>query len=214
MIRIGIVDELKLFRKGFSLLLSQLEEIEVVFQCSNGIELFKKLKVIDVDIIFLEIKMPIMDGFQIASLLNKNYPNIKVLVLSSYNDSYSIARMFKYNVSGFLTKNIAFSRLKIAIKYVYNNGIYYDNQISQIINQSAENKSITEIIISDKEVEIIKLYARQYTVNEIADKLNLSTRTIEKYKETLMQKTGSNNFIGVILFAMRWHYINDSDLQL
>ncbi|WP_368876866.1 response regulator transcription factor, partial [Proteus vulgaris] len=134
MIRIGIVDELKLFRKGFSLLLSQLEEIEVVFQCSNGIELFKKLKVVDVDIIFLEIKMPIMDGFQIASLLNKNYPNIKVLVLSNYNDSYSIARMFKYNVSGFLTKNIAFSRLKIAIKYVYNNGIYYDNQISRIIN--------------------------------------------------------------------------------
>ncbi|WP_010249823.1 response regulator transcription factor [Myroides injenensis] len=213
MIRIAVVDDHKLFRKSFLRLLSQIEDVEVLFDCSNGIELFEKLKTTSVDIVFLDIQMPIMDGYQVASLLEKNHPEIKILVLTSFDDSYSIERMLKYNIAGYLTKNISFSKLKTAIYGAKSDGIYYDNQIQDIVDQIEDQKSSQYVIFSDKEIEIIKLYAMQYTVKQIAEMLNLSTRTIEKYKETLMQKTDSKNFIGVILFAMRWHYIEDSDLN-
>ncbi|WP_353102800.1 response regulator transcription factor [Myroides odoratus] len=213
MIRIAVVDEHKLFRKSFLRLLSQIEDVEVLFDCSNGIELFEKLKTTSVDIVFLDIRMPIMDGYQVASLLEKNHPEIKILVLTSFDDSYSIERMLKYNIAGYLTKNISFSKLKTAIYRAQSDGIYYDNQIQDIVDQIEDQKSSQHVIFSDKEIEIIRLYAMQYTVKQIAEMLNLSTRTIEKYKETLMQKTDSKNFIGVILFAMRWHYIEDSDLN-
>ncbi|MFD0701946.1 response regulator transcription factor [Myroides pelagicus] len=213
MIRIGVVDDHKLFRKSFLRLLSQVEDVEVLFDCSNGIELFERLKTTEIDIVFLDIQMPIMDGYQIANLLEKDYPKIKILILTSFDDSYSIERMLKYNISGYLTKNISFSKLKNAIYAVKSDGLYYDNQIRDIVDQIEDQKTSQQVVLSDKEIEIIRLYAMQYTVKQIAEMLNLSTRTIEKYKETLMQKTDSKNFIGVILYALRWHYIEDSDFK-
>lgn len=213
MIRVCVVDDHKLFRKSLVRLLSQIEEVKVLFDCSNGIQLFEKLEAANVDIIFLDIQMPIIDGYQIAGMLERNYPDIKILVLSSFRDYYSIKRMLKYNIAGYLTKNIAFSKLKAAIFCIYKGGVFYDSRIRLIVDTIEEQKIDQDVILSDKEVEIIKLYARQQTINEIADLLHLSTRTIEKYKETLMQKTDSKNFIGVILFAIRWHYIEDSDLN-
>lgn len=213
MIRVCVVDDHKLFRKSFVRLLSQIVEVKVLFDCSNGIQLFDKLEETNVDIIFLDIQMPIMDGYQVASMLGRNHPNIKILVLSSFRDYYSIKRMLKYNISGYLTKNIAFLKIKAAIFSVYKGGVYYDDRVKQIIDIIEEQKTSQEIVLSDKEIEIIRLYAMQYTINEIADLLHLSTRTIEKYKETLMQKTNSKNFIGVILFALRWHYIKDCDFN-
>lgn len=211
MIRVAIVDDHRLFRQNFSNVFSKLEDIEVLFDCSNGIELLEKLKRISVDIVFLDISMPIMDGYQVASLLEKNHPNIKVLVLTSSYDDCSIKRMLKYNISGYLTKNISFSKLKEAIYCVYKNGVYYDKDVEDTVSKVKEQKDSEEVVFTSKEIEIIKLYALQYTLSEIADKLNLSTRTVEKIKENLMRRTGSSNFIGVILYALRWHYIENID---
>lgn len=211
MIRVAIVDDHRLFRQNFSNVFSKLEDIEVLFDCSNGIELLEKLKRISVDIVFLDISMPIMDGYQVASLLEKNHPNIKVLVLTSSYDDCSIQRMLKYNISGYLTKNISFSKLKEAIYCVYTNGVYYDREVEDTVSKVKEQKDSEEVVFTIKEIEIIKLYALQYTLSEIADKLNLSTRTVEKIKENLMRRTGSSNFIGVILYALRWHYIENID---
>ncbi|MEK6510015.1 response regulator transcription factor [Myroides sp. C4067] len=211
MIRIAIVDDHRLFRQNFSNVFSKIEDIEVLFDCSNGIELLEKLKRISVDIVFLDISMPIMDGYQVASLLEKNHPNVKVFILTSFCDGRSIKRMLKYNISGYLTKNISFSKLKEAIYCVYTNGVYYDIEIQDTVSKVKEQKDSEEVVFTTKEIELIKLYAMQFTLSEIADKLNLSPRTIEKMKENLMDRTGSSNFIGVILYALRWHYIEDID---
>lgn len=211
-IKIGIIDDHKLFRKSFSFLLSQVEGIEVVFQCANGIELFESLKSKKVDILFLDIQMPVMDGFQITHRLNEKYPELRVLILSSFNDSYSIERMLRYNISGYLTKNIELAQLEKAIHSVFNGGVYYDKQIRELVKYVQTQQQTKDVIITDKEVEIIRLFANQYSGREIAKKLNVSIRTIEKHKEILMQKTGASNFIGVIIFAIIRHYITEDDL--
>lgn len=211
-IKIGIVDDHKLFLKSFSFLLSQVEGIEVVFKCTNGIELFESLKIKKVDILFLDIQMPVMDGFQIAHRLNEKYPDLRVLILSSFNDSYSIERMLRYNISGYLTKNIEIAQLEKAIHSVFNGGVYYDKQIRELVKHVQTQQQTKDVTITDKEVEIIRLFANQYNGREIAKKLNVSIRTIEKHKEILMQKTGASNFIGVIIFAIIRHYITEDDL--
>lgn len=211
-IKIGVIDDHKLFRKSFSFLLSQIESVEVVFQCANGIELFESLKAKKVDILFLDIQMPVMDGFQIAHRLNEKYPDLRVLILSSFNDSYSIERMLRYNISGYLTKNIEIAQLEKAIHSVFNGGVYYDKQIRELVKHLQTQQQTKDVTITDKEVEIIRLFANQYNGREIAKKLNVSIRTIEKHKEILMQKTGASNFIGVIIFAITRHYITEDDL--
>ncbi|MDM1461344.1 response regulator transcription factor [Myroides odoratimimus] len=184
-IKIGIIDDHKLFRKSFSFLLSQVEGIEVVFQCANGIELFESLKSKKVDILFLDIQMPVMDGFQIAHRLNEKYPDLRVLILSSFNDSYSIERMLRYNISGYLTKNIEIAQLEKAIHSVFNGGVYYDKQIRELVKHLQTQQQTKDVTITDKEVEIIRLFANQYNGREIAKKLNVSIRTIEKNNEAL-----------------------------
>jgi len=213
MIRVGIVDDHKLFRTSFSLLLSQIEEVEVVFHCANGLTLLELLKSKSIDLLFLDLHMPIMDGYQVAGLLAKHHPLIKVLVLSSSSDFYSIKRILQYPISGYLTKNSSFLALKTAIFSVNQGNVYYDCSVQQLINQLEKHKPMKHLVLSAKEVEIIQLYALQYNIKQIADQLSLSARTIEKYKQILMKKTGAKNFIGVILFAMRWHYIEDQDLD-
>lgn len=212
-IKVGIVDDHKLFRKSFSFLLSQIQDVEVVFQCANGIELFESLKTKKIDILFLDIQMPVMDGFHITHRINETHPELRVLILSSFNDSYSIQRMLKYNISGYLTKNIATGQLEKAIYGVFNGGLYYDSQIRELVKYLQGQEQVKDVIISDKEVEIIRLFAKQYNGREIAKMLNVSIRTIEKHKEILMQKTGASNFIGVIVFAMTRHYLTEEDFN-
>ncbi|MEK6511831.1 response regulator transcription factor [Myroides odoratimimus] len=211
-IRVGIIDDHKLFRMSFALLLSQFDDIEVVFDCSNGIELLEILKTTAIDLVFLDIQMPVMDGYQVVSKLNQSYPELCILILSSFYDLYSIERMLRYNISGYLTKDIDENQLQKAIYCVYDKGIYYDRQIRDTIALACNQRFYEDIIITDKELQIIKLFAKQYSGREIADILNCSLRTIEKQKEILMHKTNSVNFIGVIIFAMLYHYITEEDI--
>lgn len=211
-IRIALVDDHKLFRKSFALLLSQMPNIEVVFHCNNGIELFESLKTSAIDILFLDIQMPVMDGFQVTQRLNEKYPDLRILILTSFNDSYSIERILKYNISGYLTKNSTNKQIEKAIYTAFNAGVYYDSQIREIVKHLQSKHPNKEITISDREVEIIRLFVNQYSGREIAEKLNVSLRTIEKHKEILMQKTQANNFIGVINFAFIRRYLTEDDL--
>lgn len=212
-IKVGIVDDHKLFRTSFGLLLSHLGGIEAVFQCSNGIELLEVLKNTKVDIVLLDIQMPIMDSFELIPILNEKYPKLKIIVLSSFNDSYTIERILEYNIAGYLTKNAGSSQIKKAILNVFEEGVYYDSQIRDIVKCLQNQEYQKEAILTQKEVEIIKLFARQYSGREIAEKLHLSVRTVEKHKENIMQKTGANNFIGVVVYAILRRYIMEDDLM-
>ncbi len=212
-IKIGILDDHVLFRQSFALLLTHLENTKVLFQYSNAHDLLQSTKLTAIDILFLDIQMPVLNGFQVAEILQETHPYLNIIVLSSFNDPHSISRILKYNVSGYLTKSCSINQLKKAIHSVFNGGVYYDSQIKRIVQYLENLEYNLGAILTNKEIEIIKLFAQQYNGREIAEKLHLSFRTIEKHKEILMQKTNSNNFIGVIIFALLNHYISENDLN-
>ncbi|WP_207491567.1 response regulator transcription factor [Myroides marinus] len=213
--RVAIIDDHKLFRKSFELLISQIQGVEVVFMASNGLDLIEVLesKTVVIDLVFLDIQMPKMDGYQTAAILTKKYPEIKILILTSYNDVYSVIRMLDYNIAGYLTKNTKPKDIRNAILTVRESGVYFDKNITTSLKDLDldMNQKPLLVTLSDRELELIKLFAKQYNGREIADKLSISFRTVEKHKEILMQKTQSYNFIGVIMYAFLRHYIDESD---
>lgn len=213
--RVAILDDHKLFRKSFELLISQIQGVEVVFMASNGVDLIEALesKSLVIDLVFLDIQMPKMDGYQTAAILTKKFSEIKILILTSYNDVYSIIRMLDYNIAGYLTKNTEPKDIRNAILTVRESGVYFDKNITTSLKDldlDINQKSLL-VHLSDRELELIKLFAKQYNGREIADKLAISFRTVEKHKEILMQKTQSYNFIGVIMYAFLRHYIDEYD---
>ncbi|MHC5354572.1 response regulator transcription factor [Myroides sp. LJL115] len=212
--KIAIVDDHKLFRKSFELLISPMPGIEVVFNASNGADLIQALesKSIEIDLVFLDIQMPGMNGYDTVAILNEHFPKIKILILTSYNDIYSISRMLEYKIDGYLTKNTDPEDIMKAICIVRDSGVYFDEDILLILAELDSCKEPLFVFLSEREVEVIKLFAQQYGYNEVADELSISPRTVEKHKESLMEKTQSKNFIGVILYAYSTHYLDRSDL--
>lgn len=211
-IKVAIVDDHKLFRNSFELLLVQIPKVEVVCKCSNGLELLQVLETSVIEVIFLDIQMPEMDGYQTSAILSKNYPKIKIIVLTSFSDPYSVSRMLQYPIVGYLTKNTTIKQLRRAILTVNESGVYFDKQLKEIAKDLIGILVQKKVVISERELEIIKLSAKQYNGKEIADKLDISFRTVEKHKENLMLRLDTNNFIGVIMYAFLSHYINENDI--
>lgn len=213
MINVAVVDDHKLFRKTFEILLNQIPNIHVVFQGCNGLELLQKLENTNIDLVFLDLQMPIMDGFQTATRLNRDYPKIKIIILSMLRDSFPIQRVLKSHICGYLTKNVNFKELKKALKVVINGGYYYQNDIRELVTALNTNTQNTEILLTEREIEVVRLYALQYSGKQIADQLAISLRTVEKHKENLMLKVQTKNFIGVIIFALSKHYLMIEEIQ-
>ena len=211
-IKVAIVDDHKLFRKSFELLLVQIPRVEVVCKCSNGLELLQALETLVIEVVFLDIQMPEMDGYQTSAILSKNYPKIKIIVLTSFSDPYSVSRMLQYPIVGYLTKNTTIKQLRRAILTVNESGVYFDKQLKEIAKDLTGILAQKKVVISERELEIIKLSAKQYNGKEVADKLDISFRTVEKHKENLMLRLETNNFIGVIMYAFLSHYINENDI--
>jgi len=207
MLRIAITDDHMLFRKSLKLLINSFENMEVVVGASNGKELLEKLETLSVDILLLDLQMPEMDGFETCRRVNELYPEIKILVLTLLDDAETIREVIKLGVQGYFTKNTDPSELKNAILKLNDDGFYFEKSLTSIIQHilddpSPELKNQHSLIFSEREMQIVSLTLKEYSGTEIAIKLNISPKTVEKHKRNLMGKTGAKNFIGVITFAL------------
>mgnify|MGYP006142323819 CR=1 FL=1 len=220
MIRIAVVDDHQIVRQGLTNILELNNFFKVVFTSENGIDLFEKLEDCNfqVDIILLDLQMPIMDGFETCEKLKKKKPNIKVIILSQLGSKESIKNVLKSGANGYLTKNIDSKSLHNAIERVYKEDFYFDMKLSDVIREAMlikdgllvedVNKKSSERLLSDREIEIVELISREFNTGEIADKLCLNYRTIESHRKRIMTKVGAKNFIGVVIFAIKNGLIN------
>jgi DNA-binding NarL/FixJ family response regulator len=193
MIKIGIVDDHQMFLEGMSSVLSQLENIEVLFTESSAKMALKKIKAKIPDLIITDISMPEMNGIEFIKILNKDFPNIKILVLSMHKNSNHIE-----SIDGYLLKETDKEELIGAI-----NGIVTHNKKYFIDNLYGENDFIfKKTILSNREKEIIKLIAQEYTSEEIADKLFISKHTIESHRKNIFFKLQVKNIAGLIKVAI------------
>ena len=202
-----IVDDHKLFIEGVKLLLNQFDFIQKVHQASNGQEYLEMLETISPNIVLMDINMPIMDGVEATIRTKQLYPDIKIIALSMHDDIDYYTRMTDAGVDGFITKDTNSNELKLAITKVLNNEHYFSQKVLENVILSLNNKNTQKlkevVIFSKREIEILTNMVYGYSNQEIADKLFISHRTVERHKENMYKKTMCKNGICLIVYAIK-----------
>ncbi len=207
MIHIALVDDHGLFRSGIANLLSEFEDLVVDFEAANGKEMKLLLhEHLEVDVILMDINMPFVDGYAAATWIKQEYPNIKILALSMFDEDAAIIRMIRAGAGGYVLKESKPAELYRAIKEIYTNGIYINEMISGKMMRSIQysNPNIEKNnIITPREVEFIQLCVSEMTYKEIADKMNVAPRTVDNYRQSLFDKLELKSRVGLVLYAIR-----------
>lgn len=210
--RLAVVDDHQLFRKGMKSLLEKMDHVEVVTEASNGREFLDQLENQSVDLVFLDLKMPVLDGHHTLLALQKTHPQIKVLFLTMETGNETILRCMEDGAHGFLAKDAHPDEVRKAIKDIQDNGIYMNASTTKVMMKGlSEWKSGSRephVALNDREQLILKGICQQKTTSEIADDLYLSPRTVEGYRRTLLEKTNSKSSVGLVLFAAKMDWLN------
>lgn len=218
MAKLILVDDHVLLRNGLAGLVENLGHT-VMFQADNGADLLARLNADDLpDIILLDINMPGMDGYETSRQLRDLYPAIKVIALTMYDDETSIIRMLKNGVRGYMLKDIHPQVLKNALYEVEERGYYHSEFLSEklmhALAMGEEGKTEIEIAeLTEKEIRFLELSCTELTYKEIAEKMDVSPRTIDGYRDSLFLKLNLKSRVGLAIFAIRNNLVNVSRSQ-
>ncbi len=208
-IKIGIADDHKIFRKGVILSMRQYTNIRFVFEAENGEELMSQIPEHKPDIILCDLKMPVKDGIDATKAITKEYPGIRVIVLTMYEDDRFVSHLMDCGAAGYLLKNTEPAEIYKAINDVKRTGFYLSPFVNRILIRKNFSKQKftpslnTEAVLSEREKEVLMHVAMEYTASEIAGKLFISARTVEAIKDRLMERFGVKNSVGLIFYAMK-----------
>jgi DNA-binding NarL/FixJ family response regulator len=205
-INLAIVDDEILFRKSILHILNREKNIKVVFDGDNGHDILDYLETHEQhpNIILMDIRMPILDGVETAKIISDRFPNIKIVILSSINSGRFIESMIRYGASAYLLKNTLPQQVVHTINRVYEDGVYFRPEMMNILfNAKGTRSNSTSHELSDREIEVLQLICKQYNTKEIADKLCISERTVEGHRLNMLEKTGSKNVVGLILWGIK-----------
>jgi DNA-binding NarL/FixJ family response regulator len=202
-INIAIVDDHTLFRNGIAALMSEFEELNIVFDAENGIRMQHLLeKQLKPDVILMDINMPLMDGYAATAWLKQNYPGIRVLALSMFEDDKAVIRMIKSGAGGYVLKESKPKELAEAIKAVHEKGVYLNELVSgKLIRSVVDKEELPDL--TKKETEFLKLCCSELTYKEIADQMFVSPRTVDNYRESLFLKLNIKSRTGLVLYAIK-----------
>ncbi|MBN2173545.1 MAG: response regulator transcription factor [Bacteroidales bacterium] len=206
---ICIVDDHKLFRKGLQMLLEDFEMIKQVIEAANGEEFLAILAENRVDIVFMDIDMPVMDGVEATTKALKQYPDLKIIALSMYGDEQYYYRMINAGVKGFLLKDSDINEVKEAIRTVCDGGNYFSPDILYKIVKNFGSVKSRSSELTDREAEVLYYICKGLSNAEIAEVLHVNKRTVDKHRENLLSKTQSRNTASLIMYAIRNKLVNE-----
>jgi DNA-binding NarL/FixJ family response regulator len=213
-IKVAIADDHKIFRKGVVLSLRPYTNINFVLEAENGDELLAGLQEAQPDVVLMDLRMPRKDGIETTKAISKQYPDIKVLVLTMYEDERFVSHLMENGANGYLLKSADPSEIRKAIMEVMTKGYYLNNFVNRVLlkKSHARTKSIpslnNEVQLNDKEREVIRLLCMEFTASEIAQKMEISPRTVEAIKDRLMERFGTKNTAGLVFFAVKNNLID------
>jgi len=214
-IKVVLVDDHVLLRNGLASLISSFGGYHVLFEADQGKDFMSKLAASNVpDIVLMDINMPEMDGYETTTWLKKNYPLVHVLALSMYDNESAIIRMFKAGAKGYILKDCDPSELRAALDSINNKGFYYSEMVTgrliHTINQlDDEDNNIKSLVqLNEREREFLKLACSELTYKEIADKMFLSPRTIDGYRDALFEKLNVKTRVGLVMYAIKNGIVN------
>lgn len=205
-IRIALVDDHTLFRKGMAELINSFNGYKVVAEADNGKQFIRSFNGRErPDIVLLDINMPEMNGYETASWLKDNWPQVKVLALSMYDMEESIIKMLKAGAKGYLLKDAEPAELLTSLNEVSKNNFYHSELVNGVLLKSLNpsDRDAGSAKLNDREMQFLKLACTEMTYKEIADQMCLSPRTIDGYREALFEKLHVRSRVGLVMFAIR-----------
>lgn len=205
-IPIAVVDDHQVVINGLKAMFSGIPEVEVVYSTTSGIALLEWLKKETPAVILLDIQMPETNGIDLCKQVKKNFPSIKIIAFSSFDDTHYIKQIIRSGASGYLLKNADQQTILSAIHSVMNGEEYIDESIKKILIQesiSGQRRSLFDIPLTKREKEILKLIADGNSNQEVADKLFISLRTVETHRFNLTQKLDVKNAAGLVKEAIK-----------
>jgi DNA-binding NarL/FixJ family response regulator len=205
-IRIMVVDDHEIFRNGLVMIINRLKYARVVAEATNGKEFLDLIGKEAVDLVFMDIEMPVMNGIEAAREAMSRYPELKIIALSMFGEDEYLQQMIDAGVCGFLLKNINREGLDRAIRCVTEGKNYYSEELMAIFARKyveQDKKNDPEAELTRRELEVLQLIAEGMTDQEIAEKLFLSMRTVNWHRANLIAKTGSKNTVNLITYAIK-----------
>jgi DNA-binding NarL/FixJ family response regulator len=210
-IRIFLVEDHDLVRDGLKALLSSIPDIAIAGEASTGRSFFEKLRIVEPDIVVLDISLPDISGIEITRRLRQEYPRVKVLILSMYTNEDFVTGAIRSGAKGYLPKNTSRDELVKAIYALYRGEEFFGDTISKILLKSFIRTAVETDVreekpaynLSSRETEILRHYAEGLNNKEIGAKLNISVRTVETHKNHIMKKLGIKSPVEMVKFAIR-----------
>ncbi len=220
MFKIALVDDHELFRKSLIFVLEQITTVEVVFDTNDGNLFLEYLRDHTVDLVLLDIQMPVMDGFTLCKKIKQWNTDIKILTVSQLTTKESIHEIFESGSNGFFSKNSSTDSFKDAVLSMIEKDYYFDISLSDVVKeailwkekQNDNHLTLDKDLLSPREKEIIFWSAKGLTCQQIADQLYISKRTVEAHRKTIMDKTSCLNFIEVVVYGLKERIITLDDL--
>ena len=214
-IKLAIVDDHKLFRRGLISILQQNENLEVVFDSGNGKEFLSHPQFSEIEVVLLDIEMPELDGIATTKILRENNQEIKIIILSMHDEDQFVLHLMEIGVNGYLLKDTDTDEVVTAIKKVYDSGIYFSDFVSRIMlrKMNKTQQSNSKIFnyktdLSGRELEVLKNICEGLTTAEIGEKMFISPRTVEGHRLRIMEKLGVNNTAKLVAFAIKNELVN------
>jgi DNA-binding NarL/FixJ family response regulator len=208
-IKLLIVDDHKIFRDGLKLLLGQFHFIGEIEEASDGKDFLDTLESGLPDLVLMDINMPVMGGIEATKEALKRYPELKIIVLTTFHDEDYVEQMMMAGVEGYMLKRSTPEEFEEALLKVRNGGNYFSDEILRTVsrnlqrlrNEAGRMASLPEF--TRREQEVLELICQGYNNDQIADKIHISSKTVEKHKSNLFQKTNSGNTVNLIIYAFK-----------
>ncbi len=211
LIKVAIADDHKIFRDGIKLALGNKEDLKIIWEAENGKDLLHKIKLKMPDVLLMDIRMPEIDGLNAIELLRKEYEDIKIIVLTMYDDQQTISKMMENGANAFLTKTTDPDEIYHAICTCMNDEFYFNQLVNNAVMGRLLHKKKTNrmygtqapVTFSDKEVKILQLLGNDKTTDEISKIVFLSPRTIETIRQNMKNKVGAKTIGGLLAYGIR-----------
>lgn len=205
--KLALCDDHQLFRKGLRQLIEDFDlKTSIMWEAENGEDALHYIRLgLHPDLLILDAQMPIMDGAETASVLKKEFPSIKILVLSMMEDEAGILYLLRQGVRGFISKDIRPKELEEGLEIIHKGGFYFsDAATAQMLNSiKIDQTQKHDDTLNDKEKQFLALSCSELTYKEIAEKMNLSAKTVDGYRTTLFEKMGVKSRIGMVIYALK-----------
>ncbi|MGV3530504.1 MAG: response regulator [Flavisolibacter sp.] len=208
-IKVAIADDHKIFRDGIRMSLKDRDYLKILWEAEDGKDLMHKVKIKQPDVLLMDIRMPELDGVNAISILRKEYEDIKIIVLTMYDDQEMITKMMEMGANAYLTKTTEPDEIYQAILTCMNDDFYFNDLVNKAVLLKLQHKKSvrqyypTPVKFSEKEMKILKAIAEDKTTEEISKDVFLSPRTIETIRQNMKQKVGAKTIAGLVMYAMR-----------